>query len=99
MEAWAGVELNNGQSYGVRVYQNGSTLVNHIDRSETHVISAIVHIDHDLAEPRVHAAPQNRRRRTRRLSSRTVSGATRTQGVCDAGGLWRSRTTTGSGTR
>ena len=51
MEAWAGVELRNGQAYGVRVYGNGSTLVNHIDRSETHVVSAIFHIDHDLDHP------------------------------------------------
>mmetsp|Transcript_9601 Transcript_9601/g.28727 ORF Transcript_9601/g.28727 Transcript_9601/m.28727 type:complete len:451 (-) Transcript_9601:19-1371(-) len=51
MEAWAGVELRNGQAYGVRVYGNGSTLVNHVDRSETHVISAIFHIDRDLDEP------------------------------------------------
>ena len=45
-EEWAGVDLNYGQSYGVRVYQNGSTLVNHVDRSETHVISCIFHIAH-----------------------------------------------------
>ena len=37
-EEWAGVKLRNGQSYGTRVYKNGSTLVNHVDRSETHVI-------------------------------------------------------------
>ena len=35
----------------VRVYKNGSTLVNHVDRSETHVISCIFHIGHDLDEP------------------------------------------------
>ena len=51
LEEWAGIPLKIGQSYGVRVYQNGSTLVCHVDRSETHVISAIVHIDHDLDEP------------------------------------------------
>jgi hypothetical protein len=39
----AGVELLNGQAYGIRVYKNGSTLVNHVDRSETHVISCIFH--------------------------------------------------------
>jgi hypothetical protein len=33
------------------VYRNGSSLVNHVDRSETHVISAIVHIGHELDEP------------------------------------------------
>lgn len=35
--------MNNGQAYGVRVYKNGSTLVSHVDRSETHVISCIFH--------------------------------------------------------
>ena len=45
------MQLNYGQSYGVRVYRNGSTLVNHVDRSETHVISCIFHIAHDLDEP------------------------------------------------
>jgi len=50
-EEWAGVELRSGQAYGVRVYKNGSTLVNHVDRSETHVISCIFHIGHDLDEP------------------------------------------------
>merc|ERR1711998_550384 len=40
-----------GQVYGVRVYGNGSVLINHIDRSETHVISFIYHVGHDLDEP------------------------------------------------
>jgi len=39
------------QAYGVRVYKNGSTLVNHVDRSETHVVSCIFHLGHDLDEP------------------------------------------------
>jgi hypothetical protein len=51
LEEWSNVKLTNGQSYGVRVYKNGSTLVNHVDRSETHVISCIFHIGHDLDEP------------------------------------------------
>jgi len=50
-EEWAGVKLQNGQSYGIRVYKNGSTLVNHVDRSETHVVSCIFHIGNDLDEP------------------------------------------------
>ena len=33
------------------MYKNGSTLVNHVDRSETHVIACIFHIGHDLDEP------------------------------------------------
>jgi len=51
MEEWAGMELSMGQSYGIRVYRNGSSMVNHVDRSETHVISCIFHIDHDTEEP------------------------------------------------
>mmetsp|Transcript_46122 Transcript_46122/g.59248 ORF Transcript_46122/g.59248 Transcript_46122/m.59248 type:complete len:366 (-) Transcript_46122:342-1439(-) len=51
LEEWSGIELQNGQSYGIRVYKNGSTLVNHVDRSETHVISCIFHVGHDLDEP------------------------------------------------
>jgi len=51
MEEWAGIELSMGQSYGIRVYRNGSSMTNHVDRSETHVISCIFHIDHDTTEP------------------------------------------------
>jgi hypothetical protein len=41
-EAWAGIELEPTSVYGVRVYQNGSTLVDHLDVLETHVISSIL---------------------------------------------------------
>ena len=54
-EEWAShytpVQLSPTSTYGVRVYQNGSTLFNHVDRPDTHIISAIFHIDHDLDEP------------------------------------------------
>lgn len=47
-EEWAGgIELRPTSAYGVRLYQNGSSLVMHYDRSETHVISSIVHIAHE----------------------------------------------------
>jgi hypothetical protein len=51
LEKWSGIELQKGRAYGVRVYQNYSTLVLHVDKPETHVISCIVHIGHDLDEP------------------------------------------------
>ena len=51
LEEWAGIPLDLGQIYGLRVYTNGSTLVNHIDRTETHVISFIMHIGHDTDAP------------------------------------------------
>eukprot|EP01035_Chromulina_nebulosa_P018806 gene18806-24575_t len=46
-EAWAGgIELVGTSAYGVRFYRNGSSLVMHYDKIETHVISSIVHIAH-----------------------------------------------------
>ena len=44
MESWAGVKLKNSAIYGIRVYRRGSTLVNHVDRSDTHIISAIINV-------------------------------------------------------
>lgn len=48
LEAWAGgIKLKPTSAYGVRLYQNGSSLVMHNDKPFTHVISAIVHIAHE----------------------------------------------------
>jgi len=46
-EEWAGgIELEATSAYGVRLYQNGSSLIMHHDKIHTHVISSIVHIAH-----------------------------------------------------
>jgi hypothetical protein len=51
-EEWSGVELIPAQAYGFRLYQNESQLTMHVDRSQTHVISFILHIDSsEDAEP------------------------------------------------
>jgi hypothetical protein len=50
-EEWCGVELEPSWAFGLRVYHNGNVLKRHVDRVETHVISAILHIDHDTDEP------------------------------------------------
>lgn len=50
LEAWAGVELVGNNAYGLRAYRKGSTLSMHVDKSETHIISAILHVDHDYGE-------------------------------------------------
>ena len=51
-EEWSGVKrLNPANVYGIRVYQNGSTLNYHTDTPDTHIVSAIFHIDHDTDEP------------------------------------------------
>ena len=47
-EEWVGgIELIGTSAYGVRLYQNGSSLAMHHDKVETHVISSIVHIAHE----------------------------------------------------
>jgi len=47
-EEWAGgIKLKPTSAYGVRLYQNGSSLVMHYDKVQTHVISSIVHIAHE----------------------------------------------------
>jgi hypothetical protein len=46
-EQWAGgMKLIPTSSYGVRLYQNGSSLVMHKDKCATHVISSIFHLVH-----------------------------------------------------
>jgi hypothetical protein len=54
-EGWAGgIKLRSTSAYGVRLYQNGSTIVMHYDKPQTHVISSIIHIAHqydDAQEP------------------------------------------------
>jgi hypothetical protein len=51
-EAWSGVDLVPYLAYGFRLYRNESSLLMHVDKSDTHIISAILHIDSsDDAEP------------------------------------------------
>lgn len=51
-QAWTGIELTPVVAYGFRLYRNQSTLNMHVDKSETHIISFILHIaSSDDAEP------------------------------------------------
>jgi len=51
-ETWAGMELEAHKAYGFRLYRNDSNLHMHIDKSQTHIVSFILHIDSsDDAEP------------------------------------------------
>jgi hypothetical protein len=47
LEAWTGIELVPETAYGLRVYRNTSKLYMHVDRTDTHVISAIFHVNHN----------------------------------------------------
>lgn len=44
-ETWAGIELTPFRAYGFRLYRNQSQLFMHVDWSQTHIISFILHID------------------------------------------------------
>lgn len=50
-EEWSGMELQESRCYGIRVYQPGSYLYNHVDRSETHIISSTICVAYQLSEP------------------------------------------------
>mmetsp|Transcript_30921 Transcript_30921/g.74675 ORF Transcript_30921/g.74675 Transcript_30921/m.74675 type:complete len:427 (-) Transcript_30921:118-1398(-) len=51
-EKWVGFPLTAETAYGFRLYRNTSRLHVHVDKSHTHVISFILHIDSsDDAEP------------------------------------------------
>ena len=45
-EEWSGLDLEGEIAYGLRVYRNNSRLLMHVDKSVTHIISCILHIDH-----------------------------------------------------
>ncbi|KAL7540114.1 hypothetical protein ACHAWF_006597 [Thalassiosira exigua] len=51
-EWWSGVDLEGSIAYGIRAYRNDSNLLMHVDKSSTHVISGIFHVDRsEDAEP------------------------------------------------
>ncbi len=50
-EDWSGRRLVESACYGIRIYQRGTFLYNHVDRTETHIISSTICIDHRLIAP------------------------------------------------
>ena len=49
LQTWCKHELSLSAIYGIRPYVKGSTLAPHVDRKDTHHISAILIIDKDLS--------------------------------------------------
>lgn len=45
---FAGVNIEPSFVYGIRSYLRGATLINHVDRVETHHVSSIIVVDKDL---------------------------------------------------
>ncbi len=48
---WSGMPLKKAACYGIRVYQPRSYLYNHVDTTDTHVVSSTICIDHRLNSP------------------------------------------------
>jgi prolyl 4-hydroxylase len=49
-EQWAGLKLAPTSVYGIRRYRSGALLATHVDRTNTHVISAILNIAQEVLE-------------------------------------------------
>jgi len=47
-EDWSNIKLKHSATYGIRRYTNGSWLISHVDRFNTHVISAILNVDQSV---------------------------------------------------
>jgi len=47
LEWWTGLKLRHTSTFGVRVYRRGSALINHVDRMDTHLASAVIQIYQD----------------------------------------------------
>lgn len=50
-EQWSGLRLQGTACYGIRIYQRGSYLYNHVDRAATHIVSGTLCVDRRLDEP------------------------------------------------
>lgn len=50
-ENWSGMKLKKAACYGIRVYQPGSFLYNHVDRAQSHAVSSTICVDHRLNTP------------------------------------------------
>jgi hypothetical protein len=45
LQWWTGLRLKHTSTFGVRVYRRGSSLIDHVDRMDTHLASAVIQID------------------------------------------------------
>jgi prolyl 4-hydroxylase len=49
-EEWSGMKLLQSACYGIRIYQRGSYLYNHLDHTQSHIISSTICVDHRLSD-------------------------------------------------
>lgn len=48
LEWWSGMPLKHTATYGVRTYHRGSVLIDHVDRHDTHVASAVLQMSQSV---------------------------------------------------
>lgn len=50
MQWWTQARVKHTSTYGVRIYHRGSMLINHVDRVDTHLASAVLQVAQDVDE-------------------------------------------------
>jgi hypothetical protein len=50
LEWWTDQPLTPTSTFGIRIYHRGSMLIDHLDRADTHLASAVIQIDQDVDE-------------------------------------------------
>mmetsp|Transcript_115916 Transcript_115916/g.322770 ORF Transcript_115916/g.322770 Transcript_115916/m.322770 type:complete len:432 (+) Transcript_115916:57-1352(+) len=50
LEWWTKMRLKHSTTFGIRIYRRDSMLVNHLDRQETHIASAVLQVGQDADE-------------------------------------------------
>ncbi|CAK0890050.1 unnamed protein product, partial [Prorocentrum cordatum] len=50
LEWWTNMSLTPTSTFGIRIYHRGSMLIDHVDRADTHLASAVIQIDQDVDE-------------------------------------------------
>eukprot|EP00658_Telonema_sp_P-2_P020405 TRINITY_DN18069_c0_g1_i3.p1 TRINITY_DN18069_c0_g1~~TRINITY_DN18069_c0_g1_i3.p1 ORF type:complete len:127 (-),score=22.18 TRINITY_DN18069_c0_g1_i3:104-484(-) len=44
LEWWASGRLEHTSTYGLRIYKRDAMLINHVDRRDTHIVSAVIQV-------------------------------------------------------
>merc|ERR1712224_818967 len=44
LEWWTGMSLVHSATYGIRIYKRDAMLINHVDRHDTHMASAVLQV-------------------------------------------------------
>jgi len=50
MQWWTGRKLQHTATFGVRIYHRGSMLIDHVDRADTHIASAVIQVAQSVEE-------------------------------------------------